>query len=150
MSFARIITPEDKDALLSLAQMQVEETLPHLDFRRDLAEETLDQSLNFATPTFFVAQDGDEVVGYLMAYIEGYAFTSGIYVSQEVLYVRPDKRGTRAAVHLIKEFVRWGEIVGARETVLGISNGFQPERTARLFQKLTGAKPVGFYLKKTR
>lgn len=149
MIFARLATPEDKDAVLSLAQMQVEETLPHLDFRRDIAEKTYDQGMIHAHPTFFVAEDNREVTGYLMATLESYAFTSGIYVSQEVLYVRPDKRGTRAAVHLIKEFEGWGHIVGAREWMFGVSNGFQPERTTRLFEKLTGAKPVGFFLKKT-
>jgi len=148
--FARLAMPEDKDAVLSLAQMQVEETLPHLDFRRDLAEETFDQGIKHADPTFFVVEDNREVVGYLMGFMEGYAFTSGIFVVQEVLYVRPDKRGTRAAVHLIKEFVRWGEIVGAREWIFGVSNDFQPDRTARLFEKLTGAKRVGYSLKKTR
>lgn len=149
MIFARLIMPEDKDAVLSLAQMQVEETLPHLDFRRDLAEETFWASVTKAHPTTFVADQDGEVIGYLMATLNEYAFSSGVFVSQEVLYVRPDKRGTRAAVHLIKEFVQWGEIVGAREWLFGISNGFQPDRTARLFERLTGAKRVGYHLRKT-
>lgn len=148
--FARLIMPGDKDAVLALAEMQVKETLPHLDFRRDLCEETIEMSLEHADPTIFVVEDNREVIGLLMGMLEAYSFTSGVFVVQEVLYVRPDKRGTRAAVHLIKEFVRWGEIVGAREWIFGVSNDFQPERTARLFEKITGAKRVGFYLKKTR
>ena len=146
--FARLIMPEDKDAVLDLAEMQVRETLPHLNFRRDLAEETIENSLKFADPTFFVVEDNRQVIGYLMALLESYAFTDGVFVVQEVLYVRPDKRGTRAAVHLIKQFEQWGRIVGAREWIYGISNKFQPERTSRLFQKLTGAEEVGVYLKK--
>lgn len=147
---ARLIMPRDLDAVLSLAQMQVEETLPHLDFRRDLAEQTFWASVTKGHPTGFVADEDGQVIGYLMARLDEYAFASGVFVSQEVLYVRPDKRGTRAAVHLIKEFVRWGEIVGAREWLFGVSNGFQPERTARLFEKLTGAERVGYHLRKTR
>lgn len=150
MISVRLAMPEDKDAVLSLAQMQVEETLPHLDFRRDLAERTFERIVTTADPTGFVALQDGEVIGYLMATLNTYSFSSGVFVSQEVLYVRPDKRGTRAAVHLIKEFVRWGEIVGAREWLYGISNGFQPERTARLFERLTGAERVGFHLRKTR
>lgn len=146
---ARLIMPRDLDDVLSLAQMQVEETLPHLDFRRDLAEQTFWASVTKGHPTGFVAEENGQVIGYLMGVLEEYAFASGVFVVQEVLYVRPDKRGTRAAVHLIKEFVRWGEIVGARELIFGVSNGFQPDRTARLFEKLTGAKRVGLYLKKT-
>lgn len=147
---ARLAMPEDKNEFLALAQMQVEETLPHLDFVRDLAEETFDQSVKHADPTIFVVEENRTVVGYLLAFLEGYSFTTGVFVVQEVLYVRPDKRGTRAAVRLIKEFVRWGETVGAREWIFGISNKFQPDRTARLFEKLTGAERVGVYLKKTR
>jgi GNAT superfamily N-acetyltransferase len=142
--------PEDKDAVLSLAQMQVKETLPHLDFRRDLAEATFERCVKHAHPTGFVAVQDDEVIGYLLARLDTYSFSSGVFVSQEVLYVRPDKRGTRAAVHLIKEFVQWGEIVGAREWLFGISNGFQPDRTARLFERLTGAQRVGYHLRLTR
>ncbi len=145
--FARLAMPEDKDAVLALAQMDVEETLPHLDFQRDVAEATFDQAVTRADPTIFVVEDQREVVGFLVGMLESYAFTSGVFVVQEVLYVRPDYRGTRAAVHLIKEFFRWGDIVGAREWIVGVSNGFQPERTARLFEHF-GAKRAGVFLKK--
>ncbi len=148
--FTRLALMSDKEAFLDLVKMQVEETLPHLDFQYDLAEQTFEMGVNHAEPTLFVCEDNREIVGYLVAFLESYSFTSGVFVVQEVLYVRPDKRGTRAAVRLIKEFVRWGEIVGAREWIFGISNNFQPERTARLFEKLTGAKQVGIYLKRTR
>lgn len=146
----RLAMPEDKDAVVGLAQMQVEETLPHLDFQREAAEETFEQSIKFADPTFFVCEQNREVIGYLMGLLEGYAFTSGIFVVQEVLYVRPDKRGTRAAVKLLKEFVRWGEILDAREMIFGVSNGYNDERTTRFLEKVTGAQRVGTYLKRVR
>lgn len=147
---ARLVMPEDMDAVLSLAEMQVEETLPHLDFRRDLAESTFRASIETADPTGFVVEDDGQVIGYLMARLNEYAFSSGVFVSQEVIYVRPDKRGTRAAVLLLKQFMQWGEDVGAQEWVLGVSNGFQPERTARLMERVTGAECVGYHLRRTR
>lgn len=150
MITTRLIMPRDLNDVLSLAEMQVEETLPHLDFRRDLAEDTFWRSVTKGHPTGFVAEQDGEVIGYLMARLDEYSFASGVFVSQEVIYVRPDKRGTRAAVHLIKEFMRWGEIVGAQEWLFGVSNGFQPDRTARLFEKVTGAERVGYHLRKTR
>lgn len=148
--FARLVMPEDKDAVLALAEMQVMETLPHLDFQRDVAEQTFENAVKHADPTIFVAEDRGEVVGYLMGMLEGYAFTSGVFVVQEVLYVKPGRRGSRAAVHLIKMFDEWAQIVGARESIMGISNKFQPGRTSRLFQRITGAEEVGVYLKKVR
>ena len=145
---ARLAMPFDREAVLDLAEMQVAETLPHLDYDRDLAGETFDSGIDFADPTFFVAEEDGEVIGYLMGLIEGYAFTSGVFVVQEVLYVRPDKRGSRAAAALLKEFMEWGKTVGARECILGISNKFQPDRTARFMEHITGAEQVGVYLKK--
>ena len=148
MITTRLAMPYDKEAVLDLVEMDVAETLPHLDFRRDLAAETFDQSVNHADPTTFVAEEDGEIIGFLVGLLEGYAFTSGIFVVQEVLYVRPDKRGTRAAAALLKEFLAWGETVGARECIFGISNGMHPERTAKFMQHVTGAEPVGIYLKK--
>ena len=148
--FARLAMPEDKDAVLELAEMQVRETLPHLDFQRDVAEQTFENAVEHADPTIFVCEDRGEVIGYLMGMLEGYAFTSGVFVVQEVLYVKPEKRGSRAAVHLIKIFDEWAKIVGAREAIMGISNKFQPARTSRLFQRLTGAEEVGVLRKKVR
>lgn len=148
---ARLALRTDEAAVLGLARMQVEETLPHLDFNEDVARETFEQAVKYADPTIFVVEGpGREVIGYLMAFAHGYAFTSGLFVVQEAIYVRPDKRGTRAAAHLVKQFVQWGEHMQAREIIFGISNGFQPERTARFFEAVAGAKVMGHYLKRVR
>lgn len=148
--FARLATAEDEDAVVSLAKMQVEETLPHLEFVEWIARDTFQNSVRCADPTIFVAEDSREVIGYLMALMNGYAFTNGVYAVQEVLYVRPDKRGTRAAAHLVKAFTQWAEIIDAKEVIFGISNKFQPERTAKFFELTANAEPVGFYLKRVR
>jgi L-amino acid N-acyltransferase YncA len=148
---ARLAVAADEEAVVGLARMQVEETLPHLDFSEEATRETFQQAVRHADPTIFVCEGpGREVVGYLMALANGYAFTSGLFVVQEALYVRPDKRGTRAAAHLVKQFVQWGEHMQAREIIFGISNDFQPDRTARFFELTAGAKTVGYYLKKVR
>lgn len=146
--FARLALPEDEDAVVNLARMQVEETLPHLVFDEGITRNTFRDSIQYADPTIFVVEDKREVVGYLMGLLNGYAFTDGVYVVQEVLYVRPDKRGTRAAAKLVEAFVQWGERLDAKEIIFGISNKFQPERTARFFELTAGAETVGFYLKR--
>jgi len=148
---ARLAVATDEEAVVGLARMQVEETLPHLDFSEAATRETFTNAIKWADPTIFVCEGpGREVIGYLMALANGYAFTSGLFVVQEALYVRPDKRGTRAAAFLVKHFVQWGERMQAREIIFGISNGFRPDRTARFFELTVNAKPVGFYLKKVR
>lgn len=129
--------------------MQQEETLPHLDFVEEIARQTVKDFVKTAYPTFFVVEENRRVVGFLMAQMNSYAFTSGLFTSQEVIYVRPDRRGTRAAVHLVKIFNEWSDRLQAREVFTGIANGFQPDRTARFFS-LFGFKQVGLYLRRIR
>jgi len=148
--FARLAIADDEDAVVGLARMQVEETLSHLEFMEHITRDTFQQSIRTADPTIFVVEERGEVFGYLMALMNGYAFTDGVFVVQEVIYVRPDKRGTRAAAHLVDAFVQWGERVEAKEIIFGISNKFQPERTAKFFELTAGAELVGFYLKRVR
>lgn len=139
----RLAMPEDRDAVLSLAKMQVEETLPHLEFREDLTSQAFSNAVSKGDPLCLVYEGPHGISGMLWARIYDYAFASGVFVSQEVVYVRPDKRGTRAAVQLLLEYIRWGgEDVNAREILFGISNGRNTERVARLFEKL-GAQRVG-------
>lgn len=133
--------------MLDLIRMNAEEFYPDFPFDQHTADSALTDSLQKAAPTVFVAVEKDHILGFLAASIMEYWFTTGIYVSQDVLYVRPDKRGTRAAVKLIKKFIQWGDMLGAREHIFGTLTGFQPERTAKLFEHC-GARRVGHYLKR--
>lgn len=143
----RLAAEKDRQAVLELARMQVEETLPHLDFCPVTASLTFDGALRRAEPTIFVAEHRREVIGHLVAFIEEYAFTSGIFTVQEVLYVRPDKRGLRAAAALLDEFRRWSRLLEAREMIYGISNGRKTAAFTRFVSRHTGAQPVGHFLK---
>ena len=136
----------DIQQVLRLAQSMVKETIPHKVFDRDKALAFLNKALVTGHPVIFVAEVQNDIHGALVASVNEYTFTSGLFVDQRVLYVRPDKRGTRAAANLIKEFLAWGQSIGAEEATFGVSNGFQPERTAKLFE-LFGAKRVGYNLR---
>lgn len=150
MMFARQVMPYDEEEMFEIVKTQVAETLPHLDVKEYVFRETFHQSAYHADPTIFVVEEDRHVIGYLMALVNGYAFTDGVFTVQEVLYVRPDRRGTRAAALLVKMFVEWSERLGAREIIFGIANGFQPDRTAKFFELTAGAKRVGYYLKRVR
>lgn len=143
----RLGLESDEDAVVALAKIDVEETLPHLDFQAPYAHEAYQAYLRTASPTFFVADQDGDVVGFLMCYLHGYAFTSGIFTVQEVLYVRPDKRGTRAAALLMREFVTWSDMLHARENLGGNSNGFNSDRTAKFLSHF-GFEQVGYFVKR--
>lgn len=147
MMFCRLVMSYDQAAILSLAEMQVKETLPHITFDLEVTRQTFWESVDRADPTIFVVEDKGEVIGYLMALMRPYAMARGVFASQEVIYVRPCNRGSRAAALLIKGFLAWADIIGAREVYMGIANGYQPDRTARLFEHF-GFALVGHHLRK--
>lgn len=146
----RLAIESDEDDCVELARMQTAETLPHIPFHEPAARATFQRYLDTANPTVFVCEDVDRsVIGMLVATMSDYAFATGLCVNQEVLYVRPDKRHTRAASSLLREFDAWADRLNAREVFTGISNGFNAERTTRFLQRC-GYTPVGTFLRRIR
>lgn len=150
----RLPLESEEDAVIDLVRMDAAETVPHLPFSEDRARATFRRYLETANPTVFVVEDNREIVGFLTAYLTDYTFADGFYVAQDVIYVRPDKRGTRAAAHLVKTLRDWGFGLGATEVFAGIANGYKsnkltPERTAR-FMGHFGFQPVGQLLRMIR
>lgn len=143
----RLAMPQDEDAIVRLTLQDIAETLPHHTVIEARVRETFNRSINHADPTIFVVEDKGEVVAFLLAIMNGYAFTDGVYTCQEVFYVRPDKRGTRAAALLMGEFLRWSQIVGAKEVIGGNSNGLYSERTRRFLERF-GFQMAGYSMKK--
>lgn len=147
----RLALPEDKADILALAEVQIAEIFPHLEFDRQTAAESFDNSFGHGDHLLTVCETTDgQIVGYLHGRMLGYMFCSGVFVEQQVLFVRPDKRGSRAAALLIQDFNQWGEIVGAREILFGVSTGQNVERTTRFLQRAAGADVVGTHLRRVR
>ena len=145
--FVRLAMPEDAEAIVELARMNCAISTPHLEFSRERVLETVDSYLKRADPTMFVCEDRREVIGLLVATMSAYRHATGLYTTQEVLFVRPDKHGTRAAVLLIKQLIAWSERLGAIEITGGNDNKFKSERTARFLEHF-GFEQVGFFMRR--
>lgn len=89
-----------------------------------------------ANPTFFFVEQRRVPIGFLQAEIGSYDFTDGIFTVQKTIYVQPDKRGTRAAVLLMRHLIDWSRRLGAREIFGGVDNGYQIGRTSRFLERL--------------
>lgn len=145
---ARLALESEEDVCVELARLQTEETLPHIPFDEPTARETFAQYLRAANPTIFVCEANDRTIaGFLIAYITPYAFATGHFCNQEVIYVRPEYRGTRAAARLIQAFNEWADRTNPREVFAGVANGIKVERTTR-FLELFGFAPVGASLRR--
>lgn len=143
----RLALESDEDAIVEMGRMNVEETRPDLAFSENRLRQTFRNYLRHADPTFYVAERDRQVIGMLMADFAEYRGADGLFTMQEVLYVRPDHRGTRAAALLMKQLIAWSKMLGAREIIGGNDNEFQSERTARFLEHF-GFKRVGFYMRR--
>jgi GNAT superfamily N-acetyltransferase len=138
----RLANPEDVGTIVDMAEEN--SVLSHVSFDQMRVRETFSRYLRTAHPTFFVVEDAShKVIGFLEATINDYDYRSGIFVCQKVLYVSPENRGTRAAVHLTKHLIEWAKSLNAVEIVGGNDNGYQSERTARFLEHF-GFKRVGY------
>ena len=90
-------------------------------------------------------------VGFLVGHCEKYYFSYSYCASQEVWYIRPDYRGTRAAFVLLKSFEEWARLRGVLEIFTGVTTEDQSmiDKFHRMMPKI-GYKPMGsFFVKET-
>lgn len=146
MMFVRLAMPYDEDEIVAMARVNAA-TRPNLTFNEGRTRATFRQYLETSKPTFWVVERNREVLGFLCAdYGEHIAF-DGLYTVQEVLFVKPEKRGTRAATLLMRELISWSEMLGANEIVGGNDNSFHSERTAKFLSRF-GFERVGYAMRK--
>lgn len=146
--FCRLALETDREDIVRMAGLNVRETLPaeaHL-FDPDKVRWTFDQYLSKTASTFFVVEQKRQVIAFLQACMYGYDYRAGLYTVQKVLFVTPENRGTRAAVLLMKELIRWSHLIGADRIEGGNDNDFNSERTAA-FLRHFGFKQVGYAMR---
>lgn len=138
--------PDARD-VIDMAAENARATRPDVPFDEDKAIGTFFQYMANGNPTIHVVEHDGQTLGFLMTRLMGYSFNYGQFLGQEVLYVRPGKRGTRAAAALMKHLIQEAERLGALEIVGGNDNSFNSERTARFFEHF-GFERVGFSLRR--
>jgi GNAT superfamily N-acetyltransferase len=137
----------DVSVLVDLgAELHAESAYSFLPYdRRTVRELVLGYVDDHETRCGLVATRGELVVGMIGGYLTTYYFCSERLVSDEVLFVRQDRRGGAAAVRLIRGLERWAAARGARELCLGVSTGIRPDRTGRFYEHLGFARVGGIY-----
>lgn len=145
--FVRLATARDEDRVVEMVAANVRETMPGEPFDEHVVRERFRQYLAESFPTCFVLDDRGALVGMVQATTGDYDHRAGFYVLQQVIYVSPEKRGTRAAVLLTKHLIDWAERLGAIEIVGGNDNGFHSEQTASFLERF-GFRRVGFMMSK--
>ena len=134
------------EEIVAMAKANVDETL-HEPFDPEYVRQAVRDYLQHCTSTFFVVDTGaGHVIAFLQAMMFGYDYRAGLYTVQKVLYVKPEKRGSRAAAILMKHLIAWSKEIGADRIEGGNDNGFKSERTAAFLQHF-GFGKVGFAMR---
>jgi GNAT superfamily N-acetyltransferase len=145
----RLGMDDEADVLVGMASIACAESTPHLTFNAGRVRALYRRYLETACPTFFFVEDRDGVVGFLQATMSEYEFADGFFTTQQVLWVYPDKRGTRAAALLMSAFTSWSDRLGAIENTGGNDNDLTSDRTARFLGRF-GFQRVGFFVRRMR
>lgn len=142
----RLAEDRDYEAVSAMAQMNRIESCPDKEWSDERMAETFFGSYMARSECMiWVVERAGQVVGFLLATACEYRAFNGLFTVQEVLFVSPDKRGTRAAALLMKKLVEWSRNVGAQEIVGGNDNDLLSEQTARFLSRF-GFKKKGYYM----
>lgn len=145
----RLALPADLDGYVALARIGHAESWPYLPFAEHKVRAIFDRYMTTAHPTIFVVEHDGEIIAFLNCTISEFPSADGLYTTQEILFVRPDKRGTRAAALLLRQFIQWSDQLGALESTGGNDNALTSDRTRR-FLKRFGFQEVGFFMRRVR
>lgn len=145
--YVRLAIESDTDAIVEMARINWAQAQPNIPFDEDVCRATIAKSLRTASPTIFVVDERRDVIAFLLAAICDYRAASGQFTTQEILFVRPDKRGTRAAVILMNQLIAWSKMLGAKEIIGGNDNDFKSERTSKFLAHF-GFERVGYEMRR--
>lgn len=140
MTKLRLATPEDVPAMVEFgAQMHAESSFSPMDFSREKAAATLLHGIKTAFVVLSLDDAGEITGGLHGDVVEPWYSTDRMGV-ELFLYVRPQCRGGRAALMLLRAWVAWCIDSGAKQ--LRPATAASSPEADRLYRAL-GFAPVG-------
>jgi GNAT superfamily N-acetyltransferase len=146
----RLVGPDDVPAIIELAR----EMHGEAPFYRDLTydpqkvEDLCRLCLNENNWLCLVAEDKDgAIIGFLAAVATPALFGPDIIVEDLAFYVRPQSRGTTAAVRMLRILEGWAPTIDAKRIRMGITTGTNPEQTSRFLNRFDYIETGWLYTK---
>jgi GNAT superfamily N-acetyltransferase len=138
--------------LVLLGEIHQKECASHLSFNAEAVVATCDVVLNDTErrgSNIWVAREDDEPIGYAVAYCSPFYFNFDFVSKLELWYVIPAKRGSWAAIKLVKAFEEWARLNGSVQLYVGVARTDKDEarHIRALFPKLKYAWCGSYYLK---
>lgn len=146
---SRLAIEADEAPIAAMMPAAVAESFPYLTFSPERWRETFRSYLENADLVFFVVEERREVLGFSVVSWGPNAFSDSLFAEQRLIYVKPDKRGTRAAAELVTAFTQWADRLGIKDVDIQLTNGRKPEQAERYLRRF-GFETVGATLRKRR
>jgi GNAT superfamily N-acetyltransferase len=121
----RRATEDDRLSIFKMsAAMHRETDFSHFTFDPKTAIDGIGQWLHGGDRQFMlVATLGGHVIGMLGVVMRPVWFGPDVMASEEIFYVKPDHRGSRAAFKLMGSFIHEAKDLGARHVRAGVATG---------------------------
>lgn len=94
-----------------------------------------------------LVKNGSGYIGGMIGFVAQQYFTKDMAAKDLAIYIEPEKRGSMAAVRLVRDFEDWARSKGAKEAYLAQSTGIEIEKTRRWYEAL-GYSVCGFVTKR--
>lgn len=104
--------------------------------------ETLTDMIGDPNSLVVVAEDGDQLVGVMIASTHDAMFSDSLHASMHVWYVRPAYRGGWAGYRLARIYRDWARAKGATTLYFDVNSGVNNELAGKLACKL-GFRHIG-------
>ena len=125
----------DVPALVALGQEFIKEAPNYQNrpYMADKAAEHFTHLINGGGVIFIVEQD-QEIMGGFAGRIGGDWFNNTKIAFDDVMYVKPEFRKTRAAYVLIQTFIGWAAAMGVNRIQCGTTTGVESRACIRLYE----------------
>lgn len=119
-----MIIPQHVDDLMPLARAQHAEGYPHLDFSEDKLHwifSRVMRDLDRAFFNLFLCYKGHELIGHAYCSISEFMFNTQRFAHLEMIYIKPEYRGSRAYLKLMRAYEDWARLRGCVEFWAGVA-----------------------------
>jgi GNAT superfamily N-acetyltransferase len=117
-----LLTHDQMEDLVALGRLFIMESGPHLDYDEEEVRKTCKMVIKDIEREYvniFLVYREHELIGFLYCSCGKYLFNKQRYAQQELIFIRPAYRGTRAFLKLIKAFEEWARLRSAMEIWMG-------------------------------
>lgn len=135
----RMATPDDLRALAVLGrEMHSTTSFAPMDYDPERVKETATDLMNKSQFVVVAEDTNGEVIGGMLGMVTQSWFGNDMVANDLALFVTGDARGGMAAIKMMKAFVQWAKLAGAKQIRPGVTTGHV--RAEKLFEKLGFAR----------